>query len=119
MLTALNLGDLGEIKLDELLDSSDTIAFLIVKNDILIDGLIGSLNDLVTAYVSEVTNIGASNYKYQWWLLGEGGDYSTFGKDGQYVYVNPEKNLILVRLGETDGGIYWFKVFQELAKGIR
>ena len=65
-----------------------------------------------------LTDLGATNYKYQWWLLPEG-DFSTWGKDGQYVYVKPEKNLIIVRLGETDGGIPWFKVFQEIAKGIQ
>jgi CubicO group peptidase (beta-lactamase class C family) len=63
---------------------------------------------------------GASNYKYQWWLLSEeNGDYSTLGKDGQYMYVNPEKNLIIIRLGETTGDSPWFQVFQEIAQGIR
>ncbi len=78
----------------------------------------------VGAYKSDewparLTEIGASNYKYQWWLLSQNdGEYSTFGKDGQYVYVNPGKRLIIVRLGETDGGIRWFKMFQEIAREI-
>lgn len=70
------------------------------------------------AWSEDLVDLGASNYKYQWWLL-PNGDYSTFGKDGQYVYVNPGKSLIIVRLGETDGGIHWFKVFKEIAAGFR
>ena len=63
-------------------------------------------------------DLGALNYKYQWWLLSNG-DYSTWGKDGQYVYVSPEQNLIILRLGGADNSISWFKVFQQIAEGIR
>ena len=69
---------------------------------------------------SDMSKIGASNYKYQWWLLsGNDGDYSSWGKDGQFVYVNPQKGLVIVRLGETDGGLPWFRIFQEIAKEIQ
>lgn len=60
------------------------------------------------------------NYKYQWWLISqEDGDYSTLGKDGQYLYVNPGKNLIIVRLGERTGNVSWFGIFRQIAQGIR
>jgi CubicO group peptidase (beta-lactamase class C family) len=60
------------------------------------------------------------NYKYQWWLISEeDGDYSTLGKDGQYLYVNPEKNLIIIRLGETTGDLPWFQIFREISAGIQ
>ena len=69
---------------------------------------------------SDMSKIGASNYKYQWWLLsGNDGNYSSWGKDGQFVYVNPQKGLVIVRLGETDGGLPWFRIFQEIAKEIQ
>lgn len=66
----------------------------------------------------DLTNIW--NYKYQWWLVSEeDGDYTSLGKDGQYLYVHPEKNLIIVRLGERTGNVSWLGVFREIARGIR
>jgi CubicO group peptidase (beta-lactamase class C family) len=59
------------------------------------------------------------NYKYQWWLVSADGDYSTLGKDGQYLYVHPEKNLIIVRLGEESGDLSWLQIFREIADEIR
>jgi CubicO group peptidase (beta-lactamase class C family) len=66
----------------------------------------------------DLSHIG--NYKYQWWLVSEeGGEYSTLGKDGQYLYVNPQKNLIIVRLGEETGDLPWFQIFREIAAGLQ
>lgn len=60
------------------------------------------------------------NYKYQWWLISrDGGDYSTLGKDGQYMYINPKKNLIIIRLGERSGDRPWLQIFQEIAQEIQ
>lgn len=64
----------------------------------------------------DLSHIG--NYKYQWWLVSEDGDYSTLGKDGQYLYMNPQKNLIIVRLGEETGDLPWLRIFREIAAGI-
>ena len=66
----------------------------------------------------DLSHIG--NYKYQWWLLSEeNGDYSTLGKDGQYLYINPQKNLIIVRLGEETGDLPWFQIFRQIAAEIQ
>jgi CubicO group peptidase (beta-lactamase class C family) len=66
----------------------------------------------------DLAHIG--NYKYQWWLLSdENGDYSTLGKDGQYLYVHPQKNLIIVRLGEETGDLPWLQIFRQIAAGIQ
>jgi CubicO group peptidase (beta-lactamase class C family) len=54
-------------------------------------------------------------YKYQWWL-NDDGSYMMQGILGQYVYVNPAKNLIIVRLGEAEGGANWDYMFDMLAK---
>jgi CubicO group peptidase (beta-lactamase class C family) len=68
---------------------------------------------------ADFADSGRSNYKYQWWLLsGEDGAYSTVGKDGQYMYINPKNNLIIIRLGNGTGGISWIRIFQEITKGI-
>jgi len=35
---------------------------------------------------------------------------------GQYIYINPDKNIIIVRFGEKWGkGIYWQRIFHELS----
>lgn len=53
-------------------------------------------------------------YKYQWWLSDDGA-FSAEGILGQYIYVNPAKKLIIVRLGERKGNVNWEDLFQTLA----
>jgi len=54
-------------------------------------------------------------YKYQWWLNSDG-SYMMQGILGQYVYVNPAKDLIIVRLGEDWGKADWDTIFTMLAQ---
>ena len=35
---------------------------------------------------------------------------------GQYIYVHPEKNLIIVRMGKKEGKASWWKVLTDLGK---
>lgn len=56
-----------------------------------------------------------SYYKYQWWL-NDDGSYMMQGILGQYVYVNPAKDLIIVRLGESHGSADWEAIFTMLAQ---
>tara|TARA_B110000503_G_C7155345_1_gene417066 strand:+ start:1012 stop:2115 length:1104 start_codon:yes stop_codon:yes gene_type:complete len=58
----------------------------------------------------------AVSYQYQWWLKGSEGDYAARGILGQYIYVHPEKNIIIVRLGKTYGNTSWTSIFKALAK---
>ncbi len=55
-----------------------------------------------------------SHYKYQWWLTGDG-SYTAKGILGQFIYVNPAKHLIIVRLGKNYGNVSWIPVFKSLA----
>ena len=61
-------------------------------------------------------------YQYHWWGTRRANgfyDFTAVGHLGQYVFVRPDKNLIIVRLGtETDTSVNWFVMFQELAGGI-
>tara|TARA_Y100000815_G_scaffold275382_1_gene313210 strand:- start:19165 stop:19614 length:450 start_codon:yes stop_codon:yes gene_type:complete len=66
--------------------------------------------------VTADTVTGASFYKYQWWLPSQSGDFMAQGILGQYVYVNPSKNLIIVRLGENYGNADWVNLFKSLAQ---
>ncbi len=67
----------------------------------------------------EYTSIGWWSYGYQWWLASqEAGDYFAYGKDGQFLYVNPGKDLLIVRLGWSQGalpGSQWIQLFQAIA----
>lgn len=55
-------------------------------------------------------------YQYQWWLPSDKGDYMAQGILGQYIYVFPEKNLIIVRLGKKEGNASWWKVLTSLGQ---
>jgi hypothetical protein len=38
-------------------------------------------------------------YGYQWWLpLSEDGEYMAMGVYGQYIYINPRNNTVIVKL---------------------
>ena len=53
----------------------------------------------------DTSNGSAWNYQYQWWLVSEnGGDFMAMGHLGQFVYVNPAEEVIIVRLGTSRGG---------------
>lgn len=54
-------------------------------------------------------------YQQQWWLPSKSGDFMAAGILGQYIYVNPSKNMIIVRLGKSNAKADWQKLFTTLA----
>jgi hypothetical protein len=63
------------------------------------------------------TSEGSANfYQYQWWLPTPNEDFMAEGILGQFVYVNPTKDLIIVRLGKNEGKADWWTIFTSLAK---
>jgi CubicO group peptidase (beta-lactamase class C family) len=56
------------------------------------------------------------NYQYQWWLPNRKGDFIAEGILGQFVFVSPSENLIIVRLGEKYGNVNWEGTFEILKK---
>lgn len=64
----------------------------------------------------DTTEGSVNYYQYQWWLPSPDGDFIAEGILGQFVYVNPMKDLIIVRLGKKDGDADWWTVFKSLAK---
>ena len=63
------------------------------------------------------TSEGSANfYQYQWWLPTPNEDFMAEGILGQFVYVNPKKDLIIVRLGMKEGKADWWTIFTSLAK---
>lgn len=72
-------------------------------------------------WVLESTKVDTSDgsaeyYQYQWWLPTPGDDFMAEGILGQYIYVHPAKDLIIVRLGKNYGKTSWWSVFRGMAK---
>jgi len=70
-------------------------------------------------WVRQSTQIDTSDgsawyYQHQWWLTSKKGDFIAVGHLGQYIYVNPDKNLIIVRLGKNEGKADWKGLFKNL-----
>jgi CubicO group peptidase (beta-lactamase class C family) len=60
------------------------------------------------------------DYQYFWWVNTTDGKnhFSAQGNYGQYIYVAPEKDLVIVRLGKEEGEKgygYWTDLFDELS----
>ncbi len=58
---------------------------------------------------------GVSYYKYQWWFPFKGEpEYMAQGILGQFVYVDPIKKTIVVRLSKKSNRVYWPVVFKTI-----
>jgi len=64
----------------------------------------------------DTTNGSAARYQYQWWLPSADGDFMAQGILGQFVYVDPSRELVMVRLGTKHGGVAWPHIFRNVAK---
>jgi CubicO group peptidase (beta-lactamase class C family) len=64
----------------------------------------------------DISEGSANFYQYQWWLPTPNEDFMAEGILGQFVYVNPSKDLIIVRLGKKQGKADWWTIFTSLAK---
>jgi CubicO group peptidase (beta-lactamase class C family) len=58
----------------------------------------------------------APYYQYQWWLPTPNEDFMAQGILGQFVYVHPGKDLVMVRLGHKEGDANWWRIFTTLAE---
>lgn len=58
-------------------------------------------------------------YNRQWWIGSEvNGDFSAIGHLGQYIYVMPKKNLLIVRLGTSRANEDWIHVLRQVAEQL-
>lgn len=56
----------------------------------------------------DISNGSAPYYQHGWWIMSEHyGDYRAEGHLGQFLYVNPKLNVIIVRLGKNLGRLEW------------
>jgi CubicO group peptidase (beta-lactamase class C family) len=78
-----------------------------------------SANWIKESTTPDVTNGGTNYYKYQWWLSpNDPGSFYAEGHLGQYIYVNPAKKLIIVRLGKGYGETNWNSLFSNYAATV-
>ena len=77
--------------------------------------------DWVRASVQPDAGAGRPRYGYLWWVRpgeDEADRYYAEGRFGQFIYVVPDRALILVRTGRTDGDVDWFSVFERIARRV-
>lgn len=67
----------------------------------------------------DTLNGSARNYQYQWWIPNDKGDFIAKGILGQFIFVSPSKNLIIVRLGKKYGNANWEKLFDEIKTNVK
>lgn len=63
----------------------------------------------------DTSNGSAARYQYQWWLPSGDGDFMAQGILGQFIFVDPARELVIVRLGKKYGGVGWSNVFRSIA----
>ena len=73
----------------------------------------------VKSWSNDVFADPAAYYKYYWWgYRNQDGtyDYYAWGHLGQVIYISPSRNLVIVRNGSSEGGIYnWGTVCRAIA----
>ena len=58
----------------------------------------------------------AEHYQYGWWIdTQRPGRFIAQGNKGQFVYVDPATEVVVVRLGRDFGDVMWQPVLRELA----
>ncbi|PRD48148.1 serine hydrolase domain-containing protein [Sphingobacterium haloxyli] len=63
----------------------------------------------------DTTEHSAPFYQYQWWLTKNAEQFYAQGILGQYIFVDPDKNLIIVRLGEKTSKVNWVRFIAQVA----
>jgi len=90
------------------------------------DGMVDGVQVISPEWVQKATaptnvSIGRNdfleqNYNYFWWVLPDG-RFSAQGNLGQYVFVSPEDNLVIVRMGR-DESADWPRLLADLSDQI-
>jgi CubicO group peptidase (beta-lactamase class C family) len=73
---------------------------------------------------ANTTSDPSIEYQYGWWIYPsqEGIDsrhFSARGNFGQFIYINPEERLIIVRHGYDVGDVNWINLFESISKATR
>jgi CubicO group peptidase (beta-lactamase class C family) len=61
----------------------------------------------------------AEHYQHWWWVDTEReGRFYAAGNHGQFVYVDPATDVVVVRLGREDGDVHWPTVLRDVADRV-
>ncbi len=88
------------------------------------DGRIGDRQVVPADWVREATARDASadpaeHYQHWWWVDTEReGRFYAAGNHGQFVYVDPATDVVVVRLGREDGDVRWPEVLRDVADRV-
>lgn len=88
------------------------------------DGRVGDRQVVSERWVREATARDAStdpaeHYQLWWWVDTERpGRFYARGNHGQYVYVDPATDVVVVRLGRTDADVGWPAVLRDVADRV-
>lgn len=73
------------------------------------------ISESVSLIESSKTDRNGLNYKYLWWIKRKNGDFHAAGHFGQYIFVSPRSNTVIVRFGEKKGGVsWWYDIFPKI-----
>lgn len=75
----------------------------------------GKTGQLPPAYAGD----GIAGYRLHWWLLDGPGESIAAGHLGQYLYIYPERELTIVRLGRAGDDMgAWVQIFRRIAVSL-
>ncbi|HEX8496895.1 MAG TPA: serine hydrolase [Actinomycetales bacterium] len=89
------------------------------------EGRVGDRQVVPAAWVAEATARDttadpAEHYQYWWWVDTEReGRFSARGNKGQYVYVDPATDVVVVRMGRDYGIDDWPAVLRDVADRVQ
>lgn len=73
---------------------------------------------VITSTQADTGTYASASYNNQWWL-NKDGSYQAIGILGQYIYVSPKHNMIIVRMGKKSGKTgNWKALFKLIEKEL-
>ena len=87
------------------------------------EGRNGTQQIVPAEFIRDATRLDTENdpapeFQYLWWIDQEHDAYFANGDHGQFIYVDPEAEVVIVRHGTTLGDFDWISYFGELADDI-
>ena len=87
------------------------------------NGRNGELQVVPAEFVRDATRTDAQDdpaaeYQYLWWIDQGQDAYYANGDHGQFIYVDPQAEVVIVRHGRTPGDFDWIPYFGDLADRI-